>query len=235
MGKGGLKFLLLAALAVVGLVLWQQHRIRREREAREQAELQAGLDASRVLSATFARAAALQVATLTGRVRSRGECKSGYFFPDEQQTVAPYSVSYSVDLGKVDRSSYRWDSADRVMFVELPGVTVGPPNVDMSRARSAQSGMFVSRACGLAMQSQIAGRLQAAAGERANRPDYRAQARESARAAVEALVRAPLAAAGIPGVDVRVRFATDPRPADSRQWDVSRSIDAVLADPRFRK
>jgi hypothetical protein len=102
----------------------------------------------------------------------------------------------------------------------------------MADARSKQTGLFVSRACGLAMQREVAGRLAAAAGERAVRPDHIAEAQLSAREAVARLVAAPLEAAGLGDVTVRVRLATDPRPRDDRQWDISRSIEDVLADTK---
>lgn len=228
---GVLTVLLLAALAVGFLV--ERHRRHRAEAERRHAELQAGVDASRVLSATFGRAASLRVATLTGQVMSRGACTSGYLFAGEQRTAAPYRVDYAVDLSGVGRAAYRWDVRDRVMFVTLPDVTAEPPAIDMAQARSEQTGLFVSRACGLALEKQVAARLAGAARVRSLRPDTMADAREAARAAVEGLVRAPLAAAGVTGVTVRVRFPFDARPKDDRQWDVSRSIDDVLSDPRY--
>ena len=224
--------LIMAAL-VVGLLV-QQWRLHRAEEQRKRAELDAGLAASRVLTAKFEATGALRAGRLTGEILSVGDCTSGYIFNNKQRTVAPYSVTYSVDLAHIDPASFRWDGRDKTMFVELPGLTVETPSVDMSRARSRQSGMFVSRNCGLAMQKQVAARLGAAAGERALRADYLAAAASSARARVAQLVRSTLAAAGLTDIAVRVRLATDPRPSDDRQWDRSRSIEEVLADPRFK-
>ncbi|WP_174298437.1 hypothetical protein [Sphingomonas bacterium] len=229
--NGRLAAVLLTGMAAFGL--YQYRQARQAEKAQAQAELQAGIDASRVLSAAFGREASLRVATLTGQVRSRGACLTGGLLTNTQATVAPYRVAYSVDLGHVDRRNYRWDARGRVMFVELPGVVAEPPAIDMARARTAQSGLFISRACGVAMQGQVAGRLAAAAADRSLAPAYLAQARESARDAVGRITRAPLAAGGLGTVSVRIRFATDPRPQDDRRWDVSRSIEDVLADPRL--
>lgn len=226
MGRG-VRLIAMAALLVTGILGWQQYRIRQAEKDRARADLEAGLAASRVLSETFGREASLRVATLGGSVLSQGGCTSAYVFANQQRTVAPFSVAYSVDLRAVDRSRFRWDAAGRTMFVELPDVSVEPPAIDVARARSSQSGVYISRSCGLAMQRQIAGRLQAAAGDRAHRADHLRDARESARSAVAALVRAPLAAAGVNLVEVRVRFPFDPKP-DDRHWDVSRSIEDVL-------
>jgi hypothetical protein len=223
----GLRLIVVIGLLVAGLLGIQQYRVRQAERARERADLEAGLAASRVLSETFGREASLRVATLSGSVLSQGGCTSAYVFANGQRTVAPFAVAYSVDLKGVDRSRFRWDAAGHTMFVELPDVQVEPPAIDIAKARSSQSGVFISRACGLAMQGQIAGRLQAAAGERAHRADHLAEARASARSAVAALVQAPLAAAGVGQVTVRVRFPFDPQPND-QHWDVSRSIDDVL-------
>lgn len=231
MGRNSSRLLIVLLLGVGAVLLFSRWQVAQERRKRVAAELQAGLRASEVLSATFARESSLRVATLTGAVRSQGTCASANVFTDTQQTVAPYSVAYSVDLGRFDRRGLRWDARDRVMFVELPGVLAEPPALDMAAARSAQTGIFISRACGIAMQQQVAGRLVAAAADKAHSPAYLAQAREAARTAVTRLVAAPLAAAGLGRVEVRVRFATDPRPQDDRRWDVSRSIEEVLADP----
>ena len=224
-------FIILVLLVALGT---ERYRESQERQKREAAELQAGVDASRVLSATFERAGALRAARLRGDIMSTGACTSAYVFANGQQTVAPYTVNYLLDLSKVGRASFRWNARDRIMFVDLPGITVEPPAVDMGRARSRQTGTFISRSCGLLMGQQIAGRLASAAWVNARRPDYIARAQESARREVAQLIQAPLAAAGLGKVDVRVRMPTDPRPSGDKQWDRSRSIDQVLADPRYR-
>ncbi|WP_375390453.1 hypothetical protein [uncultured Sphingomonas sp.] len=235
MGKHGWRVAAILVLALLAVGLLQQRRLTQERRRREQAELDAGLAASRVLSARFEATGELRAARLSGQVVSRGDCTSAYLFGSQQKTVAPYSINYMVDLSRVDRASFRWDARDRIMFVEVPGVTVEPPAIDMSRARSAQSGLFISRKCGLAMQQQVSSRLSAAAQERGRRAAYLVRAGASARTEVTALIRTTLAAAGLNGVQVRVRLATDPRPADDRAWDRSRSIEEVLADPTLSR
>lgn len=234
MDKIGVRLLLLVAVVAGAFAWWEHHQAGKAQQAKDQAELQAGIDASRVLTDRFAAESDLRVARRSGTIRTRGACTSLHLFSNEQRTIAPYSVGYFVDLAGMDRSRYRWDARDRVMFVEVPDVTVDAPNIDTAHARSEQSGMVISRACGLAMQQQVAGRLRDVANDWARRPDHLAEARGAARAAVAALVRGPLAAAGLGKVTVRVRLAGDPRPADDRQWDVSRSIEEVLADPRLR-
>jgi type II secretory pathway pseudopilin PulG len=223
----GVVFSILAVLALFGLFWWQQHRMAQERAAREKAEMQAGLRASEVLSAVFELAPAVRVARLTGNVQSRGECQSGYVFSNAQRTVAPYAVNYFVDLKGVTRRSYRWDVASKTMIVEVPEPSVEQPSVDMGKARSAQSGMYVSRACGLAMQRQVAGRLQAAANVKANEAQFIQQARDAARGTIAGLTRRPLAAAGIRDITVQVRFPSDSQ--SDEQMDRSTPITEIYA------
>ena len=231
MGRSAQLILISALLVMVGLLFLKSCEVEDARKDKERAELDAGIAASRILESRFAEAGTLKTADLHGRARSTGTCKSGNLFNNQQRTVAPFSVNYFVDLTKVDRASLRWNATDKVMFVELPALTVENPNIDLSRAISEQDGVFVSRACGLSMQKEIAGRLSAVASKEANRPELLERARASARIRVANLIRASLAAAQVPAVDVRVRLVTDPRPSGDQVWDMSRSIEEVLADP----
>lgn len=212
-------------LVLGGYALWQKR-------AAARAEEQLGLAAARTLSATFERASDLRVARLTGEVLAASEGTSGYVFANRQRTRAPYAVEYYVDLGTVGPSAYRWNRRDRIMTVDLPEVTVGRPAVDMGAARVTQDGLYVSRAAGIAMQRDAAGRLSAAAGAKARNPENLLRARAAARAAVERLVAAPLAAAGQGRVRVAVRFPDERRPPNlsDDQWDVTRSLQEVLGN-----
>ena len=220
---------MLAAVLAVGWCV-EHRQTGKARREKEQAELQAGLRASQVLSAKFEETGSLRAARLRGEVLAQGACTSGYLFANGQQTVAPYSVDYMVDLTQMGGSSFRWNAAKHTMFVTLPALTVERPAVDMSRARSRQSGTFISRACGLAMQKTVAGRLGAAASERAGGADYLRRARDSARARVASLVQTPLAAAGIGPVRVVVRLSTDPVPVGDQYWDMSRPIEEIVGN-----
>lgn len=221
----------LTAVFAVLLLLFGAYALWQKRAA-QKAEEQLGLDAARTLSATFERASDLRVARLTGEVLAATEGTSGYVFANRQRTRAPYSVEYYVDLGAVGASAYRWNERDRIMTVDLPEVTVGDPAIDMAKAKVTQDGLYVSRAAGIAMQREAAGRLAAAAGAKARDPDNLRRAREVARAAVERLVAAPLTAAGQAQVRVAVRFPDERRPANisDDQWDVTRSLQEVLGN-----
>lgn len=217
---------LLLIAAIVAAFWWQQRRA-------ERAEMEAGLAASRTLSAVFERTAALQVARLSGEAVTRVDGSSGYgMFANVQTTRAPYTVDYLVDLRRLSPADYRWNAKDRVMVVTVPEVTVGKPNIDLAQARTAQGGLFISRRSGLLMQQRVAGNLALAAARTAGTPDNLVKARQSARAAVKALVEGPLTAAGIGDVKIVVRLPGEARPAglDREQWDMSRPIADVLRE-----
>ena len=231
--RRGLTLIVLAALALAALFAWQQYKLAIARADKERAEMQAGIAASRTLSALFERTGDLRVATLRGTVVTETRASSGPF-ADTQRTRAPYSVSYFVDLRRIGSRQYRWDARHHVLFVELPDVQVAPPAIDMARARVEQDGFWISRTAGLAMQQQAAANLSATARATAGEAEHLRQAQYAARVGIAALFAAPLRAAGVAGVDVRVRLASDPRPGGYRPWDVSRSIEEVLADPRLK-
>ena len=217
--------LLLLIAAAVGAAFWWQHR------RADRAEWDAGLAASRTLSAVFAKTSSLQVAQLQGEAVTRVEGKSGFgMFGNVQTTRAPYAVEYLVDLHRLSARDFRWNARARVMVVTIPEVTVGQPRIDLARARSEQAGVYISRQSGLAMGQHVARNLAAAVTVKANAPEQLGRAQAAAREAVAALVAAPLAAAGLGDVAVRVRLAGEDRPAglDRERWDESRPVAEVV-------
>lgn len=220
--------LIVALLALAAYLFWQQQQLKK-------AEDETGLLSSRVLSAVFTAESELKVANLSGEVLAvaRG-CSLNCWVVNGQRTRAPYSVDYFVRLKDLPVSAFRWNDKDRIMTVDVPDLVIARPNIDMSRARTQQSGKWISRDSGIAMQRQAAGYLADGAIAKAKSPENMAKAREVARNAVGRFVEAPLAAAGLSGVSVVVRLPGDPRPPgmSSEQWDVSRPIAEVLAEAR---
>ncbi|TPG21098.1 DUF4230 domain-containing protein [Sphingomonas koreensis] len=218
----------LIALAVAWALYEQQQRVK-------DAEREAGLASSRVLSAVFTTTSDLKVATLSGEVLAQAHgCSLRCWVPNGQETRAPYSVEYFVHLKGLPASAFRWDAKDRILAVDVPEVQVAAPNIDMSKARTKQSGTWISRDSGIAMQKQAAGYLSTAADTKAKSPENLEKARESARVAIGRFVEAPFAAAGLADVKVMVRLPGDAKPTgmSDEQWDTSRSIADVLAGAR---
>lgn len=227
-GRGVISIVAIAVLAIAGGFYWQHLRL-------EEARNQTGLMSSRVLSAIFTAKSEVKVATLSGEVLAvaRG-CSLYCWVPNGQETRAPYSVDYFVDLKNLSASSFRWNEKARIMSVDIPEITVAQPNIDMSRAGTKQNGMWISRDAGIKMQKQAAGYLAVGAAAKARTPENLSKAREVARRAITRFVEAPLAAAGLQGVKVVVRLPGDAKPVglSDEQWDVSRPIAEVLAEMR---
>lgn len=221
-----LTIVVVAIALLVGLGTWW-----REHRRADRAEMDAGLAASRTLTAIFSKTSALQVAQLKGEAVTRVESRSGFgLFGNVQTTRAPYAVDYVVDLHRLSPRDFRWNAERRVMVVTIPEVTTGPPRIDFAQARSEQGGLYISRTSGLMMGQRVARNLGAAVVGKANSPEQLARAQAAAREAVAGLVSAPLAAAGLGDVTVRVRLAGEDRPAglDDERWDESRPVADVV-------
>ena len=222
---------IVAIFAVIGVIMWRQD------DRADRAEAEAGLAAARTLTAVFERASALKVAELNGEAVAQSEASSlAGTLRNTQKTKAPYTVEYFVDLRELSPSAFRWNGDEKIMTVDIPEVTVGRPNVDMSRAQIEQEGLYISRGAGIEMQRTGSTRLAGAARRTANDPARIANAQESAREAVSRLVAVPLQVAGQDDVRVVVRLPGERKPAAlaTEQWDMSRPMSEVLAELRNR-
>lgn len=81
------------------------------------------------------------------------------------------------------------------------------------------------------MAGKVAASASRAARERSQSPDNLRKARENGRAALERLFGGALGAAGLP-VRVEVRYASEARPPNGDQWDLTRSLEEVLGNAR---
>lgn len=230
-GRSLVVLLVVVALAVAGLGVWWT--IIEARDGQEKAEMDAGLASARVISATFEKAGDLRVGQLRGTAIARSRY-DGTLFKSEQRTRASFTVDYYMDLSKLTVADYRWDRDTKTMFVELPTMTIGNPNVDTTKSQVEQDGYWISAKAGRELQKQAAVRLRSTAAETSRRPQFVQQARENGRRTMESLVRAPLQAAGIGNVKVVVRYAGDPNPEslDSERWDTSTPLEQILREQR---
>ena len=216
--------LILAGLALLfGLLAWGWQAQR----AREAAELQLGLDSTRVLSQAFGATNQLKVAGISGELVARASDPGMLPILSSSQTMkAPYSVDYFIDLGQLQPSAFSWDAKGKRIVIELPDVTTAKPNIDTAAASVSQSGLYITRGAGLRMQRAAAQALALRAGEEAKKPENLAKARAAALAAVKANALGPLRAAGKDDVSVEVRFAFQRNNSDD-VWDYTTPIDQV--------
>ncbi len=230
-GRSLVVLLVVVALAVVGLGVWWT--VTEAHDGQEKAEMDAGLASARVISATFEKVGDLRVGQLRGTAIARSKY-DGIIFNSEQRTRAPFTVDYYMDLSKLTVADYRWDRDTKTMFVELPTMTIGNPNVDMRKAEIEQDGVWISAIAGRELQKLATVRLQSAAAEAGRRPRFVQQARENGRSTMESLVRAPLQAAGIGNVNVVVRYAGERNgeSLDHERWDTSTPLEQILREHR---
>jgi len=169
--------------------------------------------------------AARFVAVTTSRQTALG-------FSTEKTLIMPGMVRYEVDLAKLTQRDVAWDANRGVLSVRLPAVEVDGPQVDLNAVREYGTGgvltTFTDAEKRLDQANRRAG--QAELIRQAREPAMIRLARDATRRAVERSFAMPLRAAGVDAT-VAVRFADEPMPNDER-WDVSRSLEEVLANRR---
>lgn len=215
--------ILIAILLVFGYLFWQ-------RRAAQQEEYQTSLGIARVLSATFQATDRLEVGRVDGSLDVTTVDPGLFrFLRSAQKATLPYSVTYQLDLSSLDTGDYRWDADKRILRVTIPDVAPTAPNIDETKRRTlATDGMFVTREAYDNLNRRAALLATRAAAAEAKKPIHINAARANAKKSVAKMLEAPLSVAGMGDVKVEVAFPFDGG-ARSEQWDVSPSIEEVLA------
>ncbi|MBB4619570.1 DUF4230 domain-containing protein [Sphingomonas abaci] len=216
--------LILLVLAVL-IALWGVQRYVSERLTPDpvtvaSASLQ-GLREQNRLSAFAARYVAVVTST-----------QSQLGFQTQKTLIMPGTVRYEVDLAKLTQRDVAWNPETHTLSVRLPPVEVDGPQVDLNAIREYGSGGVLSTFTNAEAQLDAANRRagQAELLRQAREPTAITLARDASRRAVERSFTMPLRAVGV-DAKVVVRFADEPVANDER-WDVSRSLDEVLANRR---
>lgn len=213
-------------LAIAGIAYWS---VKGEQEKRKEAELQLGLESSKMINISFQQRSDLVVARISGDVVSKVDCVGRLFHP-EQTTKAPATVSYSIPLNSIEASEYSWNEEKKRLTINIPDVRVEDPNLDISKQIVRQRGKFISRECGLVLARKTAVALTGRARAQANMPVNMANAREAARKAVADLASGILSGTEMRGVTVAVRLPGEsPRPSGGERWDETRPLAEVLS------
>jgi hypothetical protein len=184
-----------------------------------------------VVTATFGKASALKVGTLTGTVQATAaDARLNGLLQSDSVMRAPYSVDYMVDLSKLTLRNYRWDRKKRMLIIEAPEPMPGAPNIDEARMTVQRRGIFITRDAMDAMSRIASTRAERIAREVANKPDMIAKARANGRAELAQLIKGPLVAAGLNSVKVEVRFPADGQSGSIERWDESRSLADIYGE-----
>ncbi|NNC59344.1 MAG: DUF4230 domain-containing protein [Erythrobacter sp.] len=147
-----------------------------------------------VFSAEFAPVVASDDSRFFGAIKTR------------QVAVIPTRVTYSVELGAVDRSRLSWDEASETLSVQLPQITVGKPNLDEARAQYLREGIWITREAQDALTRDNTQLAEREARKQATNPVLMKLARDAARQAITQNLAIPLEVAGFGDVKVVVRF-----------------------------
>jgi len=219
---GAVLVLLLAVLAAA-LWVWRADR------AREAAELQLGLDSSRIVAQAFTATNQLRVSQLRGQISTKTSDPGAVaVLSSSQRTSAPFTVDYFVDLSRVKSGNFAWNAEKKVLAIEVADPVPAPPNVDEGAASVTQEGLFISRGAAVRLAQKSSANITAKAAAEARKPENMAKAREAARQALRANALAPLKAAGIAIADVRVTFTSEARSNDD-VWDYTTRLEDVRA------
>lgn len=226
MPKRLILIVILAVLAFGGYVGYEKY------VERYTVERDDTLALSQVVTATFAKGSSLKVGTLSGTVQAAATDVRGYGLLNSDQVIkAPYSVDYFVDLSRLSLGNYIWNQKSHTLSIRVPEVTVAPANVDESRMMVRRRGLFITSAAFDAMSRISSAQAVKVAQAAAANPENLNKARDNARVALAAILRAPLSAAGIRNVNIVVHFPTDGDRSNQR-WDESKSLARVLEDAR---
>lgn len=184
---------------------------------------------SKVVTATFGKASALKVGTLSGTVQATAaDARLGGLLQSDSVMRAPYSVDFLIDLSQLTLADYQWDAGSRVLTIRAPEPVATAPNIDEAKMEVKRRGIYITRDAFDAMSRTASTHAARIASDRANSPEMKDKARENARAVLSRLLKGPLEATGLRKVTVAVRFPGDGTETSNERWDASRSLEQVL-------
>jgi hypothetical protein len=223
--RGRLIALAIGVLLMLGTAVWAWQA----QQARKAAELQLGLDSSRIVVQAFTATNQIKVSELSGKITARAQDPGMVAILASSQTMtAPFTVDYFVDLSKVSPRDFAWDPQARKLVIEAPDPAPAQPNIDEGSARITQTGLFISRGAALQLARKSTRAMTARAAKEAQEPANMQKAREAAREALRKNALAPLQAAGVDVTEVEVRFRSEGR-ANDDVWDYTTRIEDVPA------
>ena len=130
-----------------------------------------------------------------------------------QAMIIPATVEYRVDLSQVGRDRLDWNSETQRLSVRLPQLRTTRPNLDESRARVFQDGVFITRDASRDLSQNNSEQAERKASEFAKNAEVLALARNAAKDAVRQNLAIPLQIAGYDRATVTVTFDGEQAPA----------------------
>jgi Protein of unknown function (DUF4230) len=219
-----------AVIAVVSLLAIVAGYAAYQSTRADEAEANLAFETAKIIDVKFAKTTTLRVATISGKIIARAD-DAGFagLIPSSQTRKLPFATDYFVEFGKIGINNYRWSESDRTMVIEIPDVTISKPNIDeASQVASSPTGVFVSRGASTRLQQQLSSRAVSAANAEAKKPENLEKARQSAQAAVQNIVGAPLKAAGLGNVVIVTRFPWERRGLVTERWNESTPLSEIV-------
>ena len=213
---------LFLALSTLAIFAWYQY----ERAKKYQDQID--LAATSMLHEIFTSKRDLRVGQLSGVIVANSEYK-GWVLQPSQQTKAPVTINYLIDLANIRKNDMHFDAKSRRLTVRIPDVSIESPNIDFMRAEVKQKGLWIGRGAGIVMQREAIRRIVDRANQRAQDSKNINHARQQAVEFVSKLVKSPLEAVGYGPVDVEVIAPWNKQASDER-WDTTRSLQEVLGN-----
>lgn len=127
-------------------------------------------------------------------------------FDSEQTAIIPASVSYSVNMARLEPEAVVWNETERRMTITIPPVMIQSPNLQEQQARYYRDGLWVTGASVERLFKANSAAALKQARSLARNESLVAIARASAREAVERNARAYLSGAGLQDAVVTVRI-----------------------------
>ncbi|WP_373487334.1 DUF4230 domain-containing protein [Blastomonas sp.] len=128
-------------------------------------------------------------------------------FDSEQTAIIPATVSYSVNMARLDADAIVWNETKRTMTITLPPIMIQPPNLQEQQARYYRDGLWVTgQSVERLFKANSASALKQAKALARNE-SLVAIARASARDAITHNAKAYLSGAGMQDAVVTVKIA----------------------------
>lgn len=123
-----------------------------------------------------------------------------------QVAIIPARVDYTLDLSQMTRDRLAWNAEAKRLDVLLPGLKVGRPNLDESRAQYLREGVWITAKATERMSRANTRLAEQQATSQAANPALMQLARAAAKEAIRQNLAIPLQVAGFGEVTVVARF-----------------------------
>lgn len=221
----------LRVIIAISILIGGAYFFDRYLKQKEQTEV-AETDLDRLAVALRENQNRLHVYQISGAVLTTREVRGGVggVLKGRMTVKQPYSQSYFFDMKHLTLKDYIWDKESRTLTVRVPAVLPDSPNIDESKQVVSYKGPMITRDMQSRLRKAVAEGAQKQVADEARKPENIKAATHAARSAITENFEELLQAARIEDFRIVVRTPLDRTNGDTEQWDLSRSIEDVLAE-----